>query len=100
MKLRPPRLDNWVHLDNCERYTGDLPQVILQQHRALTGSECEDIGESQPESDSIPPILNGEADTASEGDIAEERRYPRRKSDLHGTSPTTRTGIGVHIMEQ
>ena len=78
MKLRLPRRDKWVHLDNCKRYTGDLPQVILQQPRALTGGECEDIGESQPESDSIPPILNGEeVDTASEGEDAEERRYPK-----------------------
>ena len=78
VKLRLPRRDKWVHLDNCKRYTGDLPQVILQQPRALTGGECEDIGESQPESDSIPPILNGEeVDTASEGEDAEERRYPK-----------------------
>ena len=37
VKLRLPRRDKWVHLDNCKRYTGDLPQVILQQPRALTG---------------------------------------------------------------
>ena len=77
VKLRLPRRDKWIHLDNCKLYKGDIPTLALQQPLAPKDDERESAAEGSE--DDSPPSGTEESSGTSEQERKEERRYPERE---------------------
>ena len=57
VKLRLPRRDKWVHLDNCKLYRGDMPPLTLQQPLV---PKDDGLGRAEGSEDDSPPSSTGE----------------------------------------